>query len=687
MNFAVEASIEVREARAQEKKDAKKKAPRKKRDRAKAPDDLRSSCFVFFRSPKANEDQNRWYCLVHPFQKCTGSVMKKGESIAKTGNFVDHCRNYHAEWYELVEASFKEKGRTGAETQFQTLLNGVKAMPREPTLDRLGFRASKAPGKLQKELRLLIWAIKCNVPFSRFDDLSWIGFMKDVGVSLCGSKQLMRLVEPLYTIAEKLVTEEISKAVAVSTAMDFWTSSAGDHYLALTYHWMDKDMNLRAALLDCVPFPGQAFGLTVASVVDARWDFHFKDSGRPEPMRGAIVSDRGANVRAARDILTPNDSENCFCHLLDSTVRSVYAEDGKFHAAEFYRDLVVIDILAKGLRSQPAHMREFQRLCPAEVAHLVVVTDQTTRWEALVRECERALALRVGFNAFFSDRADVKDKIGARCPHDIFDGSYWLRMESYKTLLEHFRTASKMAQSESEPTLCRVVKMIVGLQQHCAASVGDVPSWAGVKRRFLSAINHFLRPEMDKLCNYTKACLFDPRNHDCSEWLGENIYKEAWEELTKEVLELEPPKDNEKVFFEQIVRGEMGMLQTRMEQLWKEGSLKDPVTFFRESSAAGKFLQVAKVAAMYLSIPAAAAKPERVWSYTGWLVTKHRNALGVDMVEAMAFIWDFVKQPFFHFDNILDQVTEVVDMYEKKKNEKAVARRKEGAGSSKRMKN
>jgi hypothetical protein len=65
----------------------------------------------------------------------------------------------------------------------------------------------------------------------------------------------MRLVEPLYAIAEKLVTREIAKAVAVSTAMDFWTSVAGDHYLALTYHWMDDSLNLRSALLDCVPFP------------------------------------------------------------------------------------------------------------------------------------------------------------------------------------------------------------------------------------------------------------------------------------------------------------------------------------------------------------------------------------------------------------------------------------------------
>ncbi len=129
-------------------------------------------------------------------------------------------------------------------------------------------------------------------------------------------------------------------------------------------------------------------------------------------------------------------TENCFCHLLDSTVRSVYAEDGQFHAKDFYCDLLLIDTLAKGLRAQPMHLRAFQQKCPAHVAHLTVVTDQTTRWEALVRESERALVLREGFNSYFHDRMELKDSIGHLCPTDVFEGTYWARLESYKHLLE-----------------------------------------------------------------------------------------------------------------------------------------------------------------------------------------------------------------------------------------------------------
>lgn len=678
VNGAVAAAVIEQAQRhdAQTSERQKKAAERGKRGRAEAPDDLRASCFVFFRVPTEEEDQNRWYCLANDYQPCSGSVKKDQNAGAKTGNFVDHCINNHKEWFDLVQASFMENGKVGAQTQFQTLLNGAKS--KQGTARRLedfGVRGKKEPGKLKKELRLLLWAIKCNVPLSRFDDPNWEGFLKGVGVSLCGSKQLMRLVEPLYAIAEKLVTQEIAKAVAVSTAMDFWTSVAGDHYLALTYHWMDDLLNLRSALLDCVPFPGQAFGETIATVADARWDFHFKVEGRPEPMRGAIVSDRGANVRAARDALVPHDSENCFCHLLDSVVRSVYAENGMFHSPDFFRDLAVIDILAKGLRSKPMHMRAFQAKCPADVAHLVVVTDQTTRWEALVRECERALALKDGFNVFFHDRLELKNSLGKHCPVDVFEGSYWNRIECYKKLLEKFRTASKIAQSESEPTLCQVVKLIIGLEQYCQPSVEDFPVWARVKRQFWLAIEQFLRPEINKLCNVTKACLLDPRNHACVEWLGSDIYAEAWDELAEEAIELQPAQAGEEDFTAQIIKAEMGVLRKRMESVWKQGSEMDPVTFFREHMAS--LQRVIKVVCMYLSIPASAAKPERVWSFTGWLVTKQRNALGVDMVEAMAFIWDFTRQPFFNFDSIVEEVEKAVETRKESDAVKALARKEQ----------
>ncbi len=126
-----------------------------------------------------------------------------------------------------------------------------------------------------------------------------------------------------------------------------------------------------------------------------------------------------------------------------------------------------------------------------------------------------------------------------------------------------------------------------------------------------------------------------------------------------------------------VIKGEMGLLRRRMEALWKNGSNKDPVSFLRENAV--DLQRVMKVAAMYLSIPASAAKPERVWSYTGWLVTKQRNPLGVDMVEAMAFIWDFTRQPFFDFDDVLGQVEELIRAHEESEAAKAAERKEKGA--------
>jgi hypothetical protein len=75
---------------------------------------------------------------------------------------------------------------------------------------------------------------------------------------------------------------------------------------------------------------------------------------------------------------------------------------------------------------------------------------------------------------------------------------------------------------------------------------------------------------------------------------------------------------------------------------------------------------------------ASAAKPERVWSYTGWLVTKQRNTLSVDL--AMAFIWDFTRQSFFNFDNVLKVVENEITAYNARKaRRKGVSRGSEGS--------
>ncbi len=99
-----------------------------------------------------------------------------------------------------------------------------------------------------------------------------------------------------------------------------------------------------------------------------------------------------------------------------------------------------------------------------------------------------------------------------------------------------------------------------------------------------------------------------------------------------------------------------------MEAQWIRGSSTLPQDFFRENGP--DINRLLGVVTMYLSIPASAAKPERVWSYTGWIVTKQRIGLAVEMVEAMALIWDCLRQPFFEFDLVSKEVEKIVQELE-----------------------
>jgi hypothetical protein len=653
-------------AHAEERKQAlataatSRKVSKKKKKVAEKPEDLKACCYVFFRTPKDEEEKGYWYCIASDYQDCSGRVKKQDGQIAKTGNFVDHCLNNHKDWYDQVERAFKEKGHAAAQKQFETLLKSNQPLfqKQKPMLAFVN-RVKKAAGRTEKELRLLLWAIKCNVPLFRFDDPLWKAFLSSLDVTLAGADQLSRLIAPLFYIAEKMLTGEISKAAAVAQTADLWTSIAGDHYLGVTYHWMDDNFDLHAALLDVINVEGQAFGETIASVLDNRWQVHFPDE-TTAPRRSAFVSDRGSNIKYARDSLVPHDSENCFCHLVNSTVRSVSETEGLFFSRVFHSDLHVIESLSRRLRSQPHLMAAFQAKCPPAVAHLHLVVEQDTRWEGLVRECERALLLKEGFSSFFSpeDLADLDWS-----PKDVFQDTYWLRCRNYSHLLGAFRRVIRIAESESEPTLCQVVKLVVGLHEECRPCLEDSPSWKAVKKQFQLAVEHFLMPEIQVLGNVTKAALLDPRNHSIRDWIGEDIYIEGWLELKNEALEL---LDSAGGSLKALVTAQVDLLKEAMEGAWQNGSAEQPVNFFHKLKDIDR---VQPLISMYLSIPASAAKPERVWSYTGWIVSKARNGLATDTVEAMAIIWDLIRKPGFNFDKILAGVEVLVK--ETKQNQKA----------------
>ena len=100
--------------------------------------------------------------------------------------------------------------------------------------------------------------------------------LKSFGVQLSSAKTLKRYLLLLSEIALRDAERQIKEAGAYSIAVDYWTSIAKDKYLAITYHYADKDLNVRARVLDLVPVTGNATALLTSTLITQRLEKHFE---------------------------------------------------------------------------------------------------------------------------------------------------------------------------------------------------------------------------------------------------------------------------------------------------------------------------------------------------------------------------------------------------------------------------
>ena len=106
----------------------------------------------------------------------------------------------------------------------------------------------------------------------------------------------------------------MADCAAVSCGIDFWTSLAKRKYLAITYHGMTSDWKLCHFVLDLIHFPGAKFAELTGAVVENCINKHVGEN----ILMAAIVSDRGSDVKCARNNVLDFDGEDCFNHLEQS---------------------------------------------------------------------------------------------------------------------------------------------------------------------------------------------------------------------------------------------------------------------------------------------------------------------------------------------------------------------------------
>jgi hypothetical protein len=249
-------------------------------------DGINSACWVFFRTAKEGEHQGYVYCLAcerlnngakqNASNRVAIADYGKPEAHLHASNAKSHLKQHKNWWRVVKDASSKGLDPRAAFVDLMAKTEKRKVQG-QSTLDRRLKKADEKAGLLEKELRLVIWLVRNNIPFNAVDDIAFCELLTSFGLKLSSSKTLKRYLLLLSEIALRHGEKQIKEAGMYSIALDYWTSLAKDKYLGITYHYCDKDLNVRARVLDLVPVGGNATALLTKELVDQRLVQHFEE--------------------------------------------------------------------------------------------------------------------------------------------------------------------------------------------------------------------------------------------------------------------------------------------------------------------------------------------------------------------------------------------------------------------------
>lgn len=145
--------------------------------------------------------------------------------------------------------------------------------------------------------QLLMLITKEYQPFSIVEDMEFRKFVQilNPAYSLPTRKTLSESLLPkTYHEIYEIVKEDIKTAEAVCVTTDGWTSINNDSFIAVTAHFIDKNIKLKSYLLGCVEYTKNHTARNLASFLQnvfIEWGIEHRIS--------AVVSDNAPNILAA----------------------------------------------------------------------------------------------------------------------------------------------------------------------------------------------------------------------------------------------------------------------------------------------------------------------------------------------------------------------------------------------------
>ncbi len=387
------------------------------------------------------------------------------------------------------------------------------------------------------------------------------------------------------------------------------------------------------------------------------------------------MKDRGANVKAAgRELVGEDDladATDCAAHLMKSVVDSVVLNSSTaLYDKGMGSDVGLLLRAASYVRSNNEALGVFKTVAEASLAHLVPLKDNPTRWEGIDICVQRALRTKTSWQNFCKDPTardgllEACEQLGSDFPKD----SFFERLQDYADMLTPLRVFSKRCQKTNEAAMPLLVFWIADVETAFKPSRSDNAAVSQLRAKFAKSVKKYLLPLVRGTTVATKAALLSPESRDIELYLSAEEIKACWKNIRQEaLLLLDTTNEGVMIAGQALAKGQARMAEALLIEA-RAGESESWQQFWkRNEKQLHLFMPIAK---LYMSMPVSSVKPETVFSYAGDLVTKKTNRWAPQSVEAHVLINDFVSQPDFSFEAVLEEVQKIVDEYDSHQAEK-----------------
>ncbi|KAL6723372.1 dimerization domain protein, hAT family [Ancylostoma duodenale] len=619
------------------------------------------------------DDGNHFIC-----RECSWTMMKRKDF--STSGLRFHLKSKHPKTFENFEKedALKKKAKSEAAKRLEA---------QEGSLKRAFTSASKGPPEKKRvedkkdEQTTITRALSLWSPDGEMTQKTERALMKYIctatlplsTVESPGLAHLLSVLAPRFKLKSRTyftrsvlnsvyeeyfdkVKSQLDAADVISFACDSWSSAGNNHsLLALTAHFVDKEMNPRFVVVGAMPIKARHTAENMKLLLAKA----LKSFSIPEGKIHVFVRDGDATMRRTMTLLNII-SVDCFAHKVQLAVKDGLSKLGTVEngADSLVSRLTKIVRKLKKSRLDKEDFTACQHLC--ELPDNTLIKGIEVRWSSTYDMVSRFLENQKAVELFLIDHPHYPEL-------DEFD---WSLMRRIADLLKPLAVATKIVQHRFYAPISIVIplyKVILKRLQEDSSRLGHI------KEVIANGLINRMA-ECEEREEYYIATYVDPRFKDAYCANKRDAFLLKVEQTAYEVYgggegvgggggggspDSDVIEDDSNPFFE----------------FWKEGSCTsegdtpiqspspltidskakalaevqeylahkplfsgDPFEWWRNEINATKYPLIKKLAVRYLSAPATSAECERMFSTAGVIVNDLRKKLTAENLEKLLFL-------------------------------------------------